>query len=113
MLWKEGFDMIEGIIAILCGLVLAAKLIPGGRVLSALLPFKTIIGIVALVIGILNITSLIGITLIIAGLILTINVISKVPLAGRYLKQAGSVLVKFQAIIGVFLLILGVIKILT
>jgi hypothetical protein len=103
--------MIEAIVAILCGLILAANVFPGGKIFSALIPFKTLIGIVALVVGVLNITSIIGISLIIAGLVLTINSIKTVPLVGRYLKQIGQVFVKFKTIIGVFLLIIGIIEI--
>jgi hypothetical protein len=104
--------MIESIVAIVCGLVLASQLFPGGRVLSALLPFKTMIGIVSLLLGILHITSFIGIALIAGGLILTMNVLKKIPLIGSYLKQAAQFLSKFRVFIGAALVIAGIIELL-
>lgn len=99
--------MIEAIVAVVCGLLLASTLFPGGKVLNVLFPFKTWIGIVAIVMGIFQITSVIGIFLIAGGIVLSVKTLSKVPLIGVYFKKFGQVLSRFQTIIGVLLIILG------
>lgn len=104
--------MIEAFVAIITGLVLAVSILPGGGVLRALMPFKIIIGIVALVIGILNITSILGIALIAGGLVLALKTLGNVPAIGVYLKQAGQFLTRFQVIIGIVLIIIGVLEVL-
>lgn len=99
--------MIEGIIGILAGLVLLSEAIRG-PIIRSLQPFQTVIGIVALVAGILNFLSLFGIVLILAGLILSINALSSVPSIGDGLTRAGQALNPFRLIIGLVVLILGI-----
>jgi hypothetical protein len=99
--------MIEGIIGILAGLLLLSEAIRGPLV-RPLLPFQTVIGVIALVAGILNFLSLFGIALILAGLILAVKALSGVPSLGPSLVRAGRALDPFRLIIGLIVLILGI-----
>lgn len=109
--------MLEAIISIIGGLLLLSPLVkassPGSRLLRQMQPFKIVVGIFALVIGIINILSLIGLTLIAAGLILALEAISQIPKLGRELKKLGRFLSNFQIVIGVLIFIMGLIKLLT
>jgi hypothetical protein len=72
--------VIEGIVAILAGLLLIAPVIDrsmsGSRFIAALTPFSAVIGVVAVVLGVLNILSVIGLVLIVAGLVLAADALS-------------------------------------
>ncbi|MGH2582663.1 MAG: hypothetical protein ACRDFQ_07190, partial [Anaerolineales bacterium] len=68
--------------------------------MRSLLPFQTVIGVIALVAGILNVLSLLGIVLILAGLILSIKALSGVPSVGPSLVRTGRALDPFRLIIG-------------
>lgn len=104
--------MIESILAILCGLLLLGPVIKGKslekKVLQALWPFKNVIGVVALVIGVLNITSVIGITLIGAGLVLAVRAVSNIPKIGRHLQRSGQWLGQYQVLLGILVIIMGI-----
>jgi hypothetical protein len=99
--------MIEAIVAILAGLLLLSEAIRG-PIIRNLQPFQTVIGVIALVAGILNFLSLFGIVLILAGLILAINALAGVPAIGDGLTRAGRALNPFRLIIGIVVLILGI-----
>ena len=100
--------MLEAIVAILAGLLLLSSVMRSDW-LQPLVPFSTVIGVVALVAGVLNIASVMGIALIMAGLILAANALSGVPSIGDNLRNAGRWLDSFRVIIGLVVLILGVI----
>ena len=109
--------MLETIIAILAGLVLLAGVFqrgtPGSRVVSALLPFQGVIGLVALVLGILNFLTLLGILLILAGLILAAEALSSFPGIGKEIKRIGQSLSSIGGLLGAALLVLAIYRILS
>ena len=98
--------MLEGIVAILAGLLLLSSVMRSDW-LRPLMPFSTVIGVVALVAGVLSITSVIGVALILAGLILAASTLASVPSIGTYLANAGRWLDNFRVVIGVLVLVLG------
>lgn len=99
--------MLEAIVAILAGLLLLSTVMRSDW-LQPLMPFTTVIGVVALVAGVLNIASVMGIALIMAGLILSASALANVPSIGDNLRNAGRWLDSFRIIIGLVVLILGV-----
>jgi cadmium resistance protein CadD (predicted permease) len=108
--------VIEGIVAILAGLLLIAPVIDrsmsGSRFIAALTPFSAVIGVVAVVLGVLNILSVIGLVLIVAGLVLAADALSKVPAIGDHLERAGNALRPFRIVLGIIVLVLGIVAIL-
>ncbi|HUF26144.1 MAG TPA: hypothetical protein VMM18_04090 [Gemmatimonadaceae bacterium] len=103
--------MIAAIIAILAGLVLLADLFRGAgeRVVGALRPFAVVIGVVAIVVGILEITSVIGVALLLAGFILAASALEAIPGVGDQLAQAGRALAAVRVVIGIIVLVLGIV----
>jgi hypothetical protein len=95
------------IIAILAGLLLLSDMIRD-RIIGPLLPFEAVIGVVALVAGLLNLLSALGITLVLAGLVLAIGPLSSIPSIGPPLARAGRSLAAFRGVLGIIVLILGV-----
>lgn len=106
--------MVAAIMAILAGLLLLSGVLrrgsAPGKVAAALRPFEVVIGVVALVVGVLNITSVIGVALIIAGLALAAEAMTSIPGIGDELQRAGNALRGFSAVIGLLVLILGIIQ---
>jgi len=100
----------QSIVAILAGLLLLSGVLPrgGGGVVAALRPFSTVIGVIALVAGLLSITSVMGLALIFGGLILASTAVRSVPRVGGELARAGQWLARAGVLIGVLLLILGI-----
>jgi hypothetical protein len=84
--------MIEAIVAILAGLLLISPVIRGtsggGKVVGWLGPFDVVVGVVAVVVGVLNITSVMGVVLIAAGLILATSALARVPALGPHLERS-------------------------
>jgi hypothetical protein len=108
--------MIYALIAILTGLLLLADTFVEMRgfsgVIAALKPYETVIGIVALIAGILHLFSLLGIALIMGGLMLGTRALTTVPSIGDELGSASNALTPFRGIIGGVTLVLGVIALL-
>lgn len=106
--------MLESIVAILAGLLLISGLLPrgGGKAISALRPFGTVIGVVALVAGILSITSVTGIMLILGGLILAASTVRFVPRVGPELARAVQWLARLGVVVGLLLLVIGIVGVL-
>ena len=104
--------MISNIIAILAGLVLLAYWLKGdaARFAMSVARFDVVIGVVALVIGVLELTTIEGILLILAGLILSVNALRSVPSVGELLARAGTSLDQFRMIIGVLVLAVGLLN---
>jgi len=69
--------------------------------------FQTIIGIIAIVIGILNL-GLQGIVAIAAGLILAMGILPSIPAVGKNLVQVAKWLGRFQTIIGIIAIVIGI-----
>ncbi len=110
--------MIAGLFAILAGLILLTGLlgvIPAlgehlERMAKWLGSFQGIIGIIALIIGILNIGSLTGIMLVIAGIMLAAGILQTIPALGDSLHKLAKWLGSFQTIIGIITLIVGILS---
>jgi hypothetical protein len=104
--------MLYALIAILTGLLLLADTFMSmngfDRVIAALKPYETVIGIVALIAGIFHFFSLLGIALIMGGLMLGTRALTTVPNIGDELGSASSALTPFRGIIGAVALVLGV-----
>jgi hypothetical protein len=105
--------VITALIAIMAGLLLLAdslgKFSGLDAVIRALKPYETVIGVIALVAGILALFSLFGIALILAGLLLATNALVTVPRVGDELGTAAKALAPFSVLIGAAVLILGII----
>lgn len=106
--------MLVSILEILCGLLLLSTTIrrgsAPGKVVAALQPVEGIIGIIAIVVGILNVFGVSGIVLILAGLVLAAGAIGSIPTIGDDLRRAGNALGQFRLVIGLIALVLGVIS---
>lgn len=102
------------ILEILAGLLLVRETLRQSptlaRIVAALDPFEVVIGVVILVVGILDLLSLKGILLILAGLVLAARVLSYVPAVGPALTRAGRYLTQFRIIIGIIVLIVGLLE---
>lgn len=109
--------MITILVAILAGLVLLSGVlqkIPGvgvylERLAGWLAPFGVAIGVVAIVLGILELLSLEGVLLILAGLVLAVSALRTIPSVGPSLGRLGSALTEFRHIIGAVVLALGLV----
>lgn len=106
--------MLEALIAILSGLLLISELLnrPASKWVEKLRPWQTVIGVVALVVGLLELVSLMGVALILGGLILAASALTSIPSIGDELKRWGRYLAQFGVLIGIALLVLGVIELL-
>src|SRR5713226_6533960 len=104
--------MLAPLLAILCGLLLAADVLAGvkgmNRVVRGLRPFATVIGVVAIVVGILSLLSALGIILVLSGLILATSALASIPKAGAALSRAGRSLAAARVVIGVLALAVGI-----
>jgi hypothetical protein len=107
--------MISTVVAILAGLVLLSDVlrnIPGiglslERFAGWLSAFDVVIGIVAIVLGVLELLTLEGILLILAGLVLAASALRTIPSIGLSLGRLGDALAKYRWIIGVIILLVG------
>ena len=108
------------IMNIIAGLVLAMGILPSipaigtslEKVAKWLGRFQTIIGIVAIVVGIVFFSWLQGTVAIIAGLILAMGILGSIPALGKYLVKLAKWLGGFQTVIGIIAIIIGVLGIL-
>jgi len=78
-----------------------------GKVAKWLGRFQTIIGVIAIILGILYF-GLQGIVAIIAGLILAIGILTSIPAIGKDLEKVAKWLGGFQTTIGVVAIVVGV-----
>jgi len=107
--------MLVEITNIVAGFILAMGILPNipaiGKDLEKIAKwlggFQTIIGVLAIVIGLLYF-GLQGIVAIVAGLILAMGLLPNIPAIGKDLAKAVKVLGSFQTIIGVIAIVLGV-----
>ncbi len=107
--------MIVEIMNIIAGLILIAGILPSvpavgkslEKVAKWLGRFQTIIGIIAIIVGILYF-GLQGIIAIIAGLILAAGILTSIPAIGGSLEKVAKWLGRFQTIIGIIALIIGI-----
>jgi hypothetical protein len=112
--------MITIIVAILAGLVLlsgALRKVPGvgaslERFAGWLVPFGVVIGVVAIVLGLLELLSFEGILLILAGLVLAVTALRTIPSVGPSLGRLGNALSEFRYPLGVIVLAVGVLDLL-
>ncbi|MDQ1279404.1 MAG: hypothetical protein QG670_666 [Thermoproteota archaeon] len=107
--------MLVEIINIIAGLVLAMGILPSipaiGKDLEKIARwlggFQTLIGVIAIIIGVLNF-GLQGIVAIIAGLVLVMGILPNIPVIGKDLLKVAKWLGGFQTIIGVIAIIIGI-----
>lgn len=108
--------MIVEIMNIIAGLILAIGILPAlpavgkslEKVAKWLGRFQTIIGIVAIIVGIVFFSWLQGTVAIIAGLILAMGILSSIPALGKHLERLAKWLGGFQTIIGIIAIIIGI-----
>jgi len=107
---------IPSIVAILAGLILLTGLlgvIPAfGKHLEKfakwLGSFQAVIGIIAIVFGVLNLWSMVSIMLVIAGLVLLMGILEAIPGIGKDLHRLAKWLGGFQTLIGIITLAVGI-----
>ena len=107
--------MIVEVMNIVAGLVLAAGIVTSlpvvgssiGKVAKWLGGFQTVIGIIAIIVGIFYF-GLQGIVAIIAGLILALGILPSIPAVGKSLEKLAKWLGRFQTIIGIIAIIIGI-----
>ncbi len=103
--------------AIIAGLVLLSGLIGAVPAFGDILQrfakwlggFQGLIGIVAIVVGVLDLWSGTGLMLIFAGIVLGAGILQTLPAVGEELERLAKVLGSFQTIIGIVTLIVGII----
>jgi membrane protein HdeD len=104
------------IINIVGGLVLCAGILEAipamGKHLEKLAKwlgsFQTIIGIIAIIIGILFFSIPQGLLAIVVGLILAMGILGAIPAMGKHLEKLAKWLGSFQTIIGIIAIIVGI-----
>ena len=107
--------MIVEITNIVAGLILAMGILPNIPVVGKSLEkvakwlggFQTIIGVIAIVVGILYF-GLQGIAAIVAGLILAMGLLPNIPAIGKDLAKFVKWLGGFQTIIGIIAILIGI-----
>lgn len=107
--------MIIELTNIVAGLILAMGILPSipavgkslEKVAKWLGRFQTIIGVIAIILGILYF-GLQGIVAIIAGLILAAGILTSIPAVGKDIARVAKWLGGFQTIIGIIAIILGI-----
>ena len=106
--------MIKAIVAVLAGMLLVGDLFNQGgrasRFVDNLRPFDAMIGITAIILGVLNLLSLLGLLLILGGLVLGARALGSVPNVGDDLVRAGDKVGGFRVLIGTILIVLGVLS---
>ena len=109
--------MILEIINIVAGLILAMGILPSipavgkslEKVAKWLGRFQTIIGVIAIILGILYFGDLLqSIVAIVAGLILAMGILTSIPAIGKDLAKVAKWLGGFQTIIGIIAIIIGI-----
>ena len=107
--------MLVEITNIIAGLILAMGILPSipavGKSLENVAKwlgrFQTIIGVIAIIVGIIYF-GLQGIVAIIAGLILATGILTSIPAVGESLEKVAKWLGTFQTIIGIIAIIIGI-----
>ena len=109
--------MIIEIVNIVAGLILAMGILPSipavgkslEKVAKWLGRFQSIIGVIAIILGILYFGDLLqSIVAIVAGLILAMGILTSIPAIGKDIAKVAKWLGGFQTIIGVIAIILGI-----
>ncbi|MDG6220080.1 MAG: hypothetical protein QCI38_01365 [Candidatus Thermoplasmatota archaeon] len=112
--------MLVGLFLIISGLVLLTgilRAIPAlgehlEKLSKGLGAFQTAIGVIAIIIGVLNLGGIGGIVLLLAGLILAIGILPAIPALGENLEKISKILAGVQTPIGVIALLWGVLSLL-
>jgi hypothetical protein len=109
--------MIIEITNIVAGLILAMGILPSipaigdslEKVAKWLGRFQSIIGVIAIILGILYFGDLLqSIVAIVAGLILAMGILTSIPAIGKDIAKVAKWLGGFQTIIGIIAIILGI-----
>jgi hypothetical protein len=105
--------MLEALIAIIAGFLLLSAFWwrrgAEGRAGSSLRPIEAIVGLVALIVGLLEILSVVGIVLFLAGLTLLIGALRGTGRGGSELARLGDALLPFRALLGLVTLVIGIV----
>jgi membrane protein HdeD len=112
------FGVIE-VTNIIAGLILAMGILPlipaVGKSLEKVAKwlgrFQTIIGVIAIILGIVFFSLIQGTVAIICGLILAMGILASIPALGKYLVKLSKALGSFQTIIGIIAIIVGILGI--
>lgn len=108
--------MIELILALLAGLLLLSDQLRSVSTLAALThklkPFATVIGVLALVVGLLNLLSLMGLLLLLGGWALAADALAAVPAVGGALRSGGRSLRRVGWLLGLLLIVVVVLALL-
>jgi hypothetical protein len=106
--------MIKAVVAVLAGMLLLSEVYKesgtASRLVDRLRPFDAVIGVSAIVIGIVHLFSLLGIFLILGGLVLGARALSSVPNVGDDLVRASDKVAGFRVLIGSILILLGILN---
>lgn len=108
------------VVALLAGLVLLSGVlqkVPGigqslERLARGLAPFEIALGVIAMILGMLEILSFEGILLILAGLALAVGALRTIPSIGPSLGRLGTALREFRYVLGTLLLLVGLVDLL-
>jgi hypothetical protein len=111
--------MITLVVAFLAAVLLLAgrwRSVPGvgegiERFVRWISPFEVVVGVVAIVLGVLELLSLEGILLVLAGLVLAVSALRAIPSVGPSLGRLGSALNDFRLVIGILLLLIVVLDV--
>jgi hypothetical protein len=102
--------MYLAILAILAGLILLSEDVRV-TLLRFLLPFATVVGLLALISGLFALSNPLGVALLLAGLILAMNTLYAIPGAGQRLRSTGLWLSRFRLPLGLANVALGLVAI--
>ena len=114
-------EWILGLTLIFAGLILAMGILTSipalGKSLEKLAKwlgrFQTIIGIVAIILAIIYWDDLLySLVAVIAGLVLMVGILPSIPALGKHLEKLAKWLGRFQTIIGVIAIIVGILALL-
>lgn len=108
--------MLEALIAIIAGFLLLSAFWwrrgAEGRRGTSLRPVEAIVGIVALIVGLLEILSVVGIVLFLAGVTLLIGALRGTGRGGPEVTRLGDALLPFRALLGLLTLVIGIVLLL-
>ena len=108
--------MLEALTAIIAGFLLLSAFWwrrgAEGRRGASLRPVEAIVGLVALIVGLLEILSVVGIVLFLAGVTLLIGALRGTGRGGPEVARLGDALLPFRALLGLVTLVIGIVLLL-
>jgi hypothetical protein len=108
--------MLEALTAIIAGFLLLSAFWwrrgTEGRKGASLRPVEAIVGLVALIVGLLEILSVVGIVLFLAGVTLLIGALRGTGRGGPEISRLSDALLPFRALLGLLTLVIGIVLLL-